>query len=85
MGDTIVQGPRAAYALVMGSRGAGTLLCRAGGGWVSKGQARPLVDGVWGRAEVSLMALIRFDAGEAPQARGMQWESAASPLPRLCW
>ena len=44
--------------IVMGSRGAGTLPCRAGGGWVPRGRhassAMPLhttgcrVDGVWG-------------------------------------
>jgi hypothetical protein len=48
MDETIMRGPRAAHALVMGSKGAGTLPCRAGDGWFPKGQARPLVDGVWG-------------------------------------
>ena len=45
----------------------------------SKGQARPLVDGVWGERSL-LMALNWLDAGDAPQAGGIQRGRAAGPL-----
>lgn len=56
----------------MGSRGAGTLPCRAGGGWVPRGRHAALVDGVWG--ERSLPDGVR--AGSMPVAR--QWPGDAT-------
>lgn len=67
---------------VMGSKGAGTLPCRAGGGW-GPGGRHALWSMGFGESEVFPMVLIRLNAGEAPMAWGMQRGRAAAPLPRL--
>jgi hypothetical protein len=55
------------------------------------GQARPWSMGegprfavLVGENEISPMARTWLNASDAPMARGMQRESAASSLPRLC-
>ena len=62
-------------------KGAGTLLAapEAAG---FQGAGTPF--GRWGLGSAEGSPLVRnwLDAGDAPQARGMQRESAASPLPR---
>lgn len=67
----------------LGSRGAGTPLGLRGAVMGSKGARRLPCRWGSGESEVSPAVLIRLDAGEAPQAGGMQRGRAAGPLAKI--
>lgn len=69
------------HEMVMGSRGVGTLPRLAGAAGNPKGQARPMVDGVWGEAK-SPRWRGKAQCLSHANGWGLQRGRAAAPLPR---